>query len=355
MANYRPSTSENEYDPAKEQLEPEEQEELLFKQDIEEAMSASLDELAHQLQLEEVIAFSDALLASELQFQEALIASSNACSSSSTPNSLSSPEIQECDEHDDNTQVGSGKRPRGGPVLVSSPKRARTAGNEVDHVVLCGICLEAKQNSEFFDREGCSHRFCNDCTAQHVLAKLQEKLIPISCPEPNCSQTLMPDQCETFLPGETLDMWHLVLVEADIPESQRFYCPYKDCSALLVKDVPEFGSSAGAVINQSECPNCRKLFCAQCVVPWHAGFECNEYQRLSPSEREQDDLKLLMLAKEKQWQRCPKCRTLVERDSGCSHMICRCSFQFCYKCGSEWKDARVPCACPGWQEDEDDI
>lgn len=149
-------------------------------------------------------------------------------------------------------------------------------------------------------------------------------------------------------------MWHLILAEADISDCQRYYCPYKDCSELLLKDTPEIGSSSGETFKQSECPNCRRLFCAQCGVTWHAGLDCNEYQRLSPSEREQDDLKLLKLAKEKQWQRCPKCKSIVERESGCTHMTCRCNFQFCYKCGSEWKNARVPCTCPGWVEDDEE-
>jgi len=58
-----------------------------------------------------------------------------------------------------------------------------------------------------------------------------------------------------------------ILVEKEIPSSQKFYCPFKDCSALLLKDVPEVRSStepAVVVIKESECPECRRLFCAQC-------------------------------------------------------------------------------------------
>lgn len=134
----------------------------------------------------------------ELQFQEALIASSNACSSSSTPSASSSQQIQECQEYDDDIQVACGKRPRSDSVLISSPKRARIE-DEVTPLIGCGICLEAKQPSEIFDKDGCSHKYCHDCIAQHVRSKLEEKFLPISCPEPSCNQNLICDECEPFL------------------------------------------------------------------------------------------------------------------------------------------------------------
>ena len=117
--------------------------------------------------------------------------------------------------------------------------------------------------------------------------------------------------------------------EADIPLSQKFYCPFRDCSALLLKDIvpDESGSSSGAAaavaIKESECPECRRLFCAQCGVPWHAGLDCSEFQKLSDSEKEKCDLMLFKLAKESEWKRCASCKHIVERSSGCSHMICR--------------------------------
>lgn len=40
------------------------------------------------------------------------------------------------------------------------------------------------------------------------------------------------------------------------------------------------------VIWESECPTCRRLFCAQCQVPWHSGINCIEFQKLNKDERE---------------------------------------------------------------------
>lgn len=35
----------------------------------------------------------------------------------------------------------------------------------------------------------------------------------------------------------------------------------------------------------------------------------------------------------------------------CSSVDCRCSYEFCYKCGAEWKDKKATCSCPLWQEE----
>jgi len=311
-------------------------------------------ELSLQLQLEEAMASSDD--ASQPQPEEVSIASESSCARSSSNSKAisSSPPPR----NDDPTQIAASKRLRSGRILFPLPKRARRAGKRAVEGIedapfvkkSCSICLETKYPSEFFDRMVCSHRFCSTCIVQHIRSKLQENLVPIHCPEPNCSEHLTPRKCEVILPNHTIEKWNSALVEAEIPIFQRFYCPYKNCSVPLSKDVPEVGSStaaAAAVTKKSQCPACKGFFCAQCIVPWHEGLDCSELKGLSPSESEKDDLMLLKLAKEKEWQRCARCRQIVERTSGCRHMICICGCEFCYDCGSEWKEDTVPCNCPG--------
>ncbi|PKI67022.1 hypothetical protein CRG98_012560 [Punica granatum] len=92
---------------------------------------------------------------------------------------------------------------------------------------------------------------------------------------------------------------------------------HRDCSAMLVNDCEK-------VIEQSECPHCHRLFCAQCRVPWHTGVACMEFQALNEDERGSDDLLLRKLANEKNWRRC--------------------KFEFCYGCGSAWSESHGGCA-----------
>ncbi|AES93655.1 putative transcription factor C2H2 family [Medicago truncatula] len=50
------------------------------------------------------------------------------------------------------------------------------------------------------------------------------------------------------------------------------YCPFKNCSVLLVNDGDD-------VVTSAECPSCHRLFCAQCMVPWHGGINCDEFKQ----------------------------------------------------------------------------
>jgi len=292
--------------------------------ELQKAIKASLDDYALQLQLEEVMDFSRASYTSQLQLEEELIASkpqlleeeptvsksANLFSPNSNPAASST-----LSENDDPTQDSFGKRLGSGSISVPSPKRARREGKEVveaseDTPLVkeqCSICLEAEYPSEFFDGMVCSHRFCSNCMVLHIQSRLKEKMGTIHCPEPNCSEYVSPQQCQLILPKQTLEEWCLTLVEEEIPSSQKFYCPFKDCSALLLKDVPEVGNStepAAVVIKESECPECRRLFCAQCGVPWHVGLDCSDLEKLSFSERDKNDLLLVKLAKKKKIGKC---------------------------------------------------
>ncbi|XP_009769156.1 E3 ubiquitin-protein ligase RSL1-like [Nicotiana sylvestris] len=193
----------------------------------------------------------------------------------------------------------------------------------------CEICAERKESDEMFTIQTCSHIFCTDCISKHVATKIQENIHVVTCPGVACREILDFETCSSIVPKEVISRWDEMLCESLILASQKFYCPYKDCSAMLVNDSDE-------IIRESECPSCWRLFCAQCKVPWHCGVECVEFQQLNSDERDREDLMVRELAKAKEWTRCPYCKYFVEKTEGCLHMTCRCGSQFCYKCGVIW-------------------
>jgi len=186
--------------------------------------------------------------------------------------------------------------------------------------VYCGICMEAKFKYDRFSLKNCSHLYCSSCVSQYVEAKVEENVTSIRCPDPSCKDGyLEPEMCRLILKPEVYDQWGAALCEAMIG-SMKFYCPYKDCSALLIDERVEGG---GEVIMQSECPHCFRLFCAQCKVPWHSGVSCEDFAMLGADGRGREDILLRNMAKDYQWQRCPKCKFYVERISGCMLILCR--------------------------------
>ncbi|CAL5012811.1 unnamed protein product [Urochloa decumbens] len=196
----------------------------------------------------------------------------------------------------------------------------------------CSICMEPMAPSEAH-RGGaaCAHAFCRACLSDHVRAKVEAGPgagAVVRCPEPSCAGALDPDLCRAALSSGVFERWCAALCEALFPAARRTYCPFPDCSEVMVAD------DGGDCVTQSECQVCRRLFCARYrVAPWHAGVTCDEYQRLAEGDRGRDDMMLLEMAKGNEWKRCPSCQFIVEKVDGCAHIRCRCGFEFCYKYG----------------------
>ncbi|KAH0469724.1 hypothetical protein IEQ34_001282 [Dendrobium chrysotoxum] len=50
----------------------------------------------------------------------------------------------------------------------------------------CEIRMESKYPNELFAIEGCSHIYCSSCVNQYVAGKVEENVLFIKCPDPNC-------------------------------------------------------------------------------------------------------------------------------------------------------------------------
>ncbi|KAK1287124.1 hypothetical protein QJS10_CPB19g01985 [Acorus calamus] len=120
---------------------------------------------------------------------------------------------------------------------------------------LCGICFEPKSQDEIFLTKTCEHVFCMECMGSYVASRIQDNATDVLCPDPNCDERLEMENCRPILPKEVFDRWGDALCESVILGSVKFYCPFKDCSALLIDE--------GVVFEESECPHCHRLFCAK--------------------------------------------------------------------------------------------
>ncbi|PNY02504.1 putative E3 ubiquitin-protein ligase RNF144A-like protein [Trifolium pratense] len=172
-----------------------------------------------------------------------------------------------------------------------------------------------------FKNQRCYHSFCSECVIKQVATKIQDKISIVSCPGLNCKGVLDLESCRSLLPKELIDKWNDSLCESLFITVPKFYCPFKDCSAMLLDENE--GGGEEEYIRESECPFCHRLFCARCHVPWHPGIGCEEYQKLNVDERGREDLLVRELANQKKWRRCPKCKFYVEKNEGCLHITCR--------------------------------
>ncbi|XP_043689477.1 uncharacterized protein LOC122640375 [Telopea speciosissima] len=217
----------------------------------------------------------------------------------------------------------------------------------------CPICCEEKPSSMMVTMK-CSHKFCSHCMRMYVDGKLQTSHVPIRCPQSGCKYYISASEYKSFLPVTCYASLERALVEADILNPDKIYCPFPNCSVLF--SPRECLSTRASSSSQSdtscvECPECQRFVCVDCGVPWHSSMSCEEYQNLPMEERDAGDITLHRLAQNKKWRRCQQCRRMIELTQGCYHMTCWCGHEFCYSCGAEYRDGRQTCQCAFWDEE----
>ncbi|XP_010535583.1 PREDICTED: uncharacterized protein LOC104810839 [Tarenaya hassleriana] len=218
----------------------------------------------------------------------------------------------------------------------------------------CVICFDDTDAEHMFSVDKCLHRYCFSCVNQYVEVKLLHGIIP-KCPHDGCKSVLSIDSCGKILTPKLVVMWKRRIREDSIPVTDKVYCPYPKCSALMSK-AELSGSSEGLLSVRPHssgvrrCIECHGHFCINCKVPWHDNLSCADYKKLHPDPPA--DAKLKSLASLHKWRQCLKCHHMIELSQGCYHITCRCGYQFCYNCGSEWdvKANRCKSSCPLWNE-----
>ncbi|KAH6850707.1 hypothetical protein B0I37DRAFT_372229 [Chaetomium sp. MPI-CAGE-AT-0009] len=207
-----------------------------------------------------------------------------------------------------------------------APKPALPAARKVVVRRACVACTENHPITNLARSPSCGHEYCQDCLRSLFTSSLtDETLFPPKC----CGDALPIDTCKPFLTQGIVGQYQAKKIEFETPN--RTYCHRRPCSAFV---PPQFVRGGVAHCPQS---GCRALTCAVCKGQAHSGTDC-------PKDPATQDM--LRLAAAENWQRCYSCSRFVELDTGCNHITCRCSAQFCYVCGLPWKT----CGCEQWDE-----
>ncbi|OGM43882.1 ariadne RING finger [Aspergillus bombycis] len=161
----------------------------------------------------------------------------------------------------------------------------------------CVACMEAKPSFDIF-KAICSHYYCRSCTGRLVHDSLvDESLFPPKC----CRLPFSLSTIKTLLGEEIIRKFEEKTVEHS--DSNRTYCANPSCSRYLPPGL--------VAITTRICPSCNTETCSTCKQRAHAGL-CVEGQA-----------EILNMAKREGWQRCARCRNIVELKSGCNHITGR--------------------------------
>ncbi|KPV76549.1 uncharacterized protein RHOBADRAFT_35184 [Rhodotorula graminis WP1] len=174
-----------------------------------------------------------------------------------------------------------------------------------------------------------NHAYCGACLHDlFVAATKDESLFP-----PRCDGAEIPlDLVKRYLSQQELFEYSRKAAEFSTPK--RLYCAVATCSTFL-------GAASGHQV-AVKCPTCQRSTCAGCKGPWHGPIAVCGASPDADAAR--------ALEREFQFKQCPSCKRVVELDSGCHHIYCRCGHEFCYLCAAKWQGGRQTCDCPLWEE-----
>lgn len=189
----------------------------------------------------------------------------------------------------------------------------------------CVLCGDMKEYFDVMDMP-CGDWYCRDCIKELFAGSLKdESLFPPRC----CRQHITIEHVDIFLTRQIKDEFAGKQVEYST--ENRTYCYHKPCSAFI---RPEYCNEDRGY---ARCQKCPRLTCVECKQRHHGGGLC-------PRDEEMEVI--LRVAQNAGWQRCGRCRTMVELNHGCHHMVCKCRHEFCYVCSTPWKN----CNCPQWDD-----
>ncbi|WEW59383.1 hypothetical protein PRK78_004854 [Emydomyces testavorans] len=220
------------------------------------------------------------------------------------------------------SKAGSSTKSTLGRLSVKAPKEARAIKSSMIWkytVQECASCLEGITEKNLLRME-CQHRYCLKCFVTLITTAMHnENQFP-----PKCCLVEIPVKVILHnLDNANRDLYHQKVLEYSLPQQSRWYCPSPSCGKWI---SPKKIKDSAPI---QKCPSCKDKFCGFCRGPLHEdGVDCPKDLGLEATLEE---------AEMHGWRRCYQCRAMVELVSGCNHMTCKCSAQFCYTCGAPWR------------------
>lgn len=166
--------------------------------------------------------------------------------------------------------------------------------------VQCAAC-DDYFSAEKVWKAPCGHRYCVQCLEYlHEASMTDETLYP-----PRCCQSQMPwDDVRGRIDEGLATTFGKKRQELNTPTERRVYCFDADCSAFI---------STGYIADDvATCPACNKTTCTMCKETARHKGDCPAHDALDQT---------LTLASDLGWQRCGKCRRVIDLTYGCYHMM----------------------------------
>ncbi|XP_014662152.1 PREDICTED: E3 ubiquitin-protein ligase ARIH2-like [Priapulus caudatus] len=194
-------------------------------------------------------------------------------------------------------------------------------------VAECEVCLTV---ATLRARPCCALLVCEQCLQTYVHVQIGDGVAQIDCCNADCGGFMHRDEIMFMLvDAETKEKFVRYLVDANNDPRQKT-CPR--CNKIMTLEREPTSGKRSAVT----CVDCHLVWCFPCHAPWHEGLSCKEYRKGDKllhewAKHNSEEMR------QRNAQRCPKCKVYIQRTSGCDHMQCgMCKTEFCYLCGQRF-------------------
>ncbi|KAK3388837.1 hypothetical protein B0T20DRAFT_86585 [Sordaria brevicollis] len=189
----------------------------------------------------------------------------------------------------------------------------------------CSVCLDSKNLSlmAYKITPGCNHKptVCNACLGHWITSELETKMWDrIKCPE--CPKPLEFAYVRRNAPRSVFKRYDELATRAALGNIPNFrWCKSAKCNSGQIDDVK---------CVRFKCKACRASHCIKHDVPWHSGETCEEYDKRNTQKKRDEKASEAEITKSSK--KCPSCNKAVHKFSGCNHITCICSHEWCYIC-----------------------
>ncbi|GAB1318988.1 RBR-type E3 ubiquitin transferase [Madurella fahalii] len=211
-----------------------------------------------------------------------------------------------------------------------APAHPSHSAKPAKRFTMCIVCRNDKTPVDKTVKLRCRHRMCHSCLRRVFKMSLTD---PQHMPPRCCTVDHIPlKHVEKLFDVDFKREWNQKYME--YTTRSRLYCPSRRCGEWIrPEDIRREGGRG-----QAKCSRCSTKVCASCSGKWHYPSEC---------PRDKESIQFPDQAKREAWQRCHRCKAMIELRDGCDHMTCRCGAEFCVVCGGKWKT----CECPWFKHD----
>jgi hypothetical protein len=150
----------------------------------------------------------------------------------------------------------------------------------------------------------CGHRMCNACLKDSFKLSVRD---PQHMPPRCCTTDHIPlKHVERLFDTGFKKQWNKKY--AEFSTRNRIYCPSRRCGEWI---KPEHIYRDADGRKYAKCGRCHTKVCYACNGKWHGYRDC---------PRDEETHRFLEQAKQLGWQRCHRCKAVVELKEGCNHM-----------------------------------